>query len=150
MVEAWRTFHSGDVPPRLVRPTRTALRELSVRVDSREREKVRPASIDVSYATNDLELRYQPVVDIDLIRFELWARRTIVDASAGSIGGVRSDQVTLEWIRDRIALTMDPVTRTRIDTLVGGLGAAAADGDLGAARSVSVELHRVVNGVIAN
>ena len=74
--------------------------------------------IDAAYASNDLQLRYRPVTEVDTIRFELWVRRALVDAANGSVGGVRSDFVTLEWIRDRIAHTLDPVTLTRVDALV--------------------------------
>ena len=75
------------------------------------------------------------------MRFELWTRRALVDAIDGSLGGVRSDAVTLEWIRDRIAHTLDPVTLTRIDTLVGDLGTAVVDEDLGAAAQTARDLR---------
>ena len=67
-----------------------------------------------SYASNDLQLRYQPVTNIDLMRFELWVRRALVDATNHSLAGVRSDLVTLEWIRDRIAHTLTPLTLTQV------------------------------------
>ena len=149
MRDAWRTFSAGDVPPELVKPTSVALSALFARIDARERSADPLASIDVSYASNDLALRYEPVTEIDTIRFELWARRAIVDASVGSIGGVRSDQVTLEWIRDRIAHTLDPVTRTRIDTLVRDLGTAVVDGDLEVAHQTAIELRGVMSRVVS-
>src|SRR5262245_2928279 len=86
---------------RLVKPTRVALEGLIAQIASRDRSATRSASIDAAYASNDLQLRYRAVSDIDTMRFELWVRRALVDATAGSRGGVRSDVVTLEWIRDR-------------------------------------------------
>lgn len=146
MLDAWVAFSTGDVPPRLVKPTRVALDDLVAQIASRDRSGTHSASIDAAYASNDLQLRYRPVTEVDTMRFELWVRRALVDATAGSLGGVRSDVVTLEWIRDRIAHTLDPVTRTRIDALVGELGAAVVDGDLGAAADTA----RALRGVVAD
>ena len=64
---------------------------------------------------------------------------------SGSIDEVRSDFVTLEWIRDRIAHTLDPVTRTRMDTLLRDLGAAVGDDDAIAAAEVARELMQIVD-----
>jgi hypothetical protein len=122
-----------------------ALRNLVAQVASRDRSKARSASIDAAYASNDLQLRYRPVTEVDAMRFELWTRRALVDATDGSLGGVRSDAVTLEWIRDRIAHTLDPVTLTRIDALVGDLGTAVVDEDLGAAAQTARDLQVVLS-----
>ncbi len=148
MLAAWTTFRAGDVPPRLVQPTRVALRTLISEIASRHRSKSHLASIDAAYASNDLQLRYRPVTEIDTMRFELWVRRALVDATTGSLGGAHSDQVTLEWIRDRIAQTLDPVTLVRIDSLVGELGAAVFDQDLPAAVQAARDLREVTSGLI--
>ncbi len=149
MLDAWHAFHAaGDVPPRLVKPTRVALRSLIDTVASRRRSSSYLASIDAAYASNDLQLRYRPVTEVDTMRFELWARRALVDATRGSLGGTRSDVVTLEWIRDRIAHTLDPVTVVRLDTLVGELGGAVFDGDLGAAAQAARDLREVTSGLV--
>lgn len=147
IADSWKAFRAGGVPPRLVKPTRRALDELAARIASRDRLETRTASIDVSYASVNLSLRYRPVTEVDTIRFELWARRALVDALEGSQGGMRSDQVTLEWVRDRIAHTLDPVTRTRLDTLVGELGVAVVDRDLDAAARVSRALLELVSTI---
>ena len=148
MLDAWVTFSAGDVPPRLVKPTRVALEGLVTQIASRDRSATRSASIDAAYASNDLQLRYRSVTDIDTMRFELWVRRALVDATADSRGGVRSDVVTLEWIRDRIAHTLEPVPRTQIDALVGELGTAVIDSDLAAAADTARALREVVADLI--
>ncbi len=144
MLDAWEAFRAGDVPPRLVNPTRLELRKLVEQIASRDRTKTRAASIDASYASINLQLRYRPVTEVDTVRFELWARRALVHAIDGSLGGVRSDLVTLEWIRDRFVHTVDPVTRTRIDTLVRDLGTAVVDKDLTAAARTARNLGKVM------
>jgi hypothetical protein len=149
MLDAWQAFHAaGDVPPRLVKPTRVALRSLMEQVASRRRSDSYSASIDAAYASNDLQLRYRPVTEVDTMRFELWARRALVDATRGSLGGTRSDVVTLEWIRDRIAQTLDPVTVVRLDTLVGEQGGAVFDGDLAAAAQAARDLREVTSALV--
>jgi len=147
-VDAWNTFRGGDVPPRLVRPTRLALEALVAEIASRDRSEALAASIDVSYASTNLQLRYRPITEVDTIRFELWTRRALVHALDGSLGGVRSDLVTLEWIRDRFVHTVDPVTRTRIDTLVRDLGTAVVDHDLGAAADTARDLQELMAGIV--
>ncbi len=148
MVASWDDFRVGDVPPRLVKPTRVALQGLIAQIAGRDRSRTRSASTDVAYASNDLQLRYRAVTEVDTIRFELWVRRVLVDAAVGSVGGVRSDVVTLEWIRDRIARSLDPVTLTEIDALVGDLGTAVVDGDLAAAAEAARALREVVRGLV--
>ena len=147
MLDAWIAFRAGDVPPRLVRPTNVAWRNLTAQVEERRRSKTRDASIDVAYASNDLQLRYRPVIEVDTMRFDLWVRRALLDATAGSLGGTRSDVVTLEWLRDRIAQSLDPVTLVRLDTLVGEMGGAVVDGDLTAAAHAGRELREVMSGL---
>lgn len=148
MLDSWNAFRAGDVPARLVKPTRQALQELVAQIASRDTSKARAASIDASYASINLQLRYRPVTEVDTVRFELWARRAVVHAIGGSLGGVRSDLVTIEWIRDRFVHTVDPVTRTQIDTLVRDLGTAVVDDDLEAAADTARALRKVVGDLI--
>src|SRR6476661_1805871 len=101
MLDAWVEFRTGDVPPRLVEPTQDALQNLVVQVASHDRANAWAASVDAAYASNDLQLRYRSPAQIDTVRFDLWVRRALIDAMAGDRGGVRSDVVTLSWIRDR-------------------------------------------------
>jgi hypothetical protein len=148
MLDAWMAFRAGDVPPLLVKPTRVALRNLVGGIVSRDRSGTSSASIDAAYASNDLQLRYRPVAEVDTMRFELWVRRALVDATYGSLGGVRSDVVTLEWIRDRIAHTLDPVTLVRLDALVGELGTSVVDHNLGAAAESARALREVTSALV--
>ena len=145
MRDDWTDFRATGVPPRLVAPVDVALRDLVAKINSRDRSGTYSAAIAAGYASNDLELRYKPVAEVDTQRFRLWTRRALVAATDGSIDEVRSDFVTLEWIRDRIAHTLDPVTRTRMDTLLRDLGAAVGDDDAIAAAEVARELMQVVD-----
>ncbi len=145
MLDDWTDFRATGVPPRMVAPVEVALRDLIAKINSRDAVGTYSAAIDVAYASNDLELRYESVVEVDTQRFQLWTRRALIAATSGAIDEVRSAFVTMEWIRDRIAHTLDPVTRTRMDTLIRDLGAAVGDEDAGAAADIARELIQVVD-----
>lgn len=145
MFNNWREFRAGDVPPRLVKPTNVALRELVASIAARQRFNTRSTAIDAAYASNDLQLRYRSVIKTDLVRFQLWTWRALLHSTEGAIGGARSDVVTLEWIRDRVAQTLGPVKLTRIDTLVGELGVAVDDRNLKAAALTARQLGAVLD-----
>ena len=144
MQEDWAELRAGQLPPRLVEPTDVAISGLTAQIAARNRGEAHAASIAAAYAINDLKLRHRPAVKIDAMRFELWTRRALLDAQAGNVGHVRSDFVTLEWLRDRFAHVLKPVARTRLDTLVRDLGTAVGDEDLDAAAQIARELRKVV------
>ena len=141
---AWREQSTAGVPPRLAAPTRRALAELARAARSGRRRQVRHAALDLTQAALDLELRYRPPAAIDRARFELWARQVMVDARAGRLAAVSGDVATLEWIRDRIAHTLDPVTRTRLDTRLERLRGNVADREPAAAIGGARALLRIV------
>jgi len=144
LAAAWRAHRrAGGVPPRLVAPTTRAVGELRRRVSARDRGRARDAALDVTQAGLDLQLRFRPPAEIDRARFALWTQQTIVDAAAGKRAAVSGDVATLEWIRDRIARTLDSVAVTRLDTHLVELRANVADGRLGAAVRTARALHRL-------
>jgi hypothetical protein len=143
-VRAWRDYQRGEVPRRLGLEMDTALDALATAIEGRDQTRAGTATIDVAQSTTDLMLRDRPPVEIDLARFELWARQILVDASAGDLGGVTGDVATMEWIRDRIAASLDSVDRTRIDTQLLTLSESVADKDLGAASHAA---ERLLGGV---
>jgi hypothetical protein len=144
MALAWDAFAAGDVPPRLVRPTTRALSKLAARLSARDRLGTRGAAVDVASAGLDLQLRYRPVAEIDIARFGQWARRTIVHAKMGSLGSVRSDLATMEWIRDRFVPAVDVVDLTSIDAHLGSLRDGLIDRDLAAVTRTARSLRRLV------
>jgi hypothetical protein len=138
LARAWRRYRrSGEVPPRLAAPMRDALRAAG----SRDPRRARAGAIDVTHAALDLELRYRPRQEIDVARFRLWARRLELDAAARDLGAVRGDLAALEWIRDRIARGLDPVTVTRIDARLLALRSDVDDRSLRSARADSARLQ---------
>jgi hypothetical protein len=145
--DAWDDYRHGEVPPRLAKEMNTALDALAAAVNARDQAQAGTAAIDVAQSALDLELRYRPPGEIDLARFELWARQILVDAVAGNLGGVTGDVATMEWIRDRFAAGLDSADRTRIDTHLLALSESVADQDLAAARSEAASLSDTLAGI---
>jgi hypothetical protein len=144
---AWDRYRAGEVPPRLIPPMQRALDQLAAAVADRDRKRAGTAAIDVAQATLDIELRHRPPTEIDLARFELWARQALVDAGADDPAGVAGDLATLEWVRDRFHRTLEPTDLTRIDTHLHALRDAVVDEDLGAAADEAASLRDTLAGM---
>ena len=115
--------------------------EALARRSTRDQAEAGTAAIDVAQSALDLELRYRPPAEIDLARFELWARQILVDASASDMGGITGDVATLEWIRDRFTHMLDPADVTRINAHLLELQGSVADKDPAAAREEAASLE---------
>jgi hypothetical protein len=137
----------GKVPPRLKPPVNVAVEALTRAAHARDARKAETAAIDVGQAVLDIELRYRPPAEIDLARFDLWARQLIVDAKANSLGGVNGDVASLEWTRDRLAASLEPADLTRFNTMLLTIREKVVDEALGAASARAARLRQIVAGV---
>ena len=128
---AWDAYsNGGDVPPRLRPPMTSAIAGLGKAVKARDEHEAASAAIDVAQAALDLELRYRTPDQIDLRRFELWARQTVVDTAVKELGAVSGDVACLEWTRDRIADRLAPADFSQINSELLALREAEVDTDL--------------------
>ncbi len=139
---AWDRYQQGEVPPRLAAEMDRALKTLGAAIGAHDRGRAGTAAIDVAQSTLDLELRYRPPAEIDLARFELWARQVLVHGAAGDMGGVNGDVATLDWVRDRFAHTIEPADITRINAHLEVLREAVVDVDRQAAVDEAPRLLR--------
>jgi hypothetical protein len=124
---AWRAHRTSNLPPRLVAPMNRAIARLPSRA----------AALQVAQAALDLQLQYRPPATIDRERLALWARQAVLDSTRRAAGAVNGDVTTMEWIRDRIANTVDPVTLVRFDRRLTQLRAQVTDGRLRAAARIA-------------
>jgi hypothetical protein len=113
MLSTWTTLRAGGAPERLGTQMSHALHTLATAVGAHNSQAVEQAALEVADASLDLQLRYRPAVQINLARFQLWARRLLVDAAANNAAAVHGDVTTLAWIRDRISL--DSADRNDLD-----------------------------------
>src|SRR4029453_1432504 len=66
-------------------------------VGGRNRQQASQAALAVVDASLDLQLRDRPVAEINLARFELWARQLFVDSAARTAAGGHGGVPTLAW-----------------------------------------------------
>jgi hypothetical protein len=144
---AWDAFRAGEVPPRLATEVSRALDDLTRAVEAHDQAQAGTAAIDVAQSTLDLLLRYRSPAEIDLARFELWARQILVDGAARQPAGVAGDVATLEWIRDRFSYILESADLTRIDTALLALRASVSDEDLAAAAAAAEGLRTTLAGI---
>jgi hypothetical protein len=144
---AWATYRTGGVP-RLVEPRMTAAFEtLNRAVAARDVRRSSQAAIEVARLGLDLQLRYRPVAEVDLARFDLWAAQVVVDASSRDIAGVNGDAFTLVYIRDRILQSVDATNLGRLNTQLLALQLAAVDEDFRAAIAAATQLREIVAAI---
>jgi hypothetical protein len=137
----WDAYSNGsDVPPRLRPPMTSAIVGLGKAVTARDEHEAASAAIDVAQAALDLELRYWTPDQIDLRRFELWARQTVVDTAAKQLGAVSGDVACLEWTRDRIADRLAPADFSQINSELLALREAEVDKDLAKVREAAARV----------
>jgi hypothetical protein len=141
---AWDAYRSGDVPKLLVRQMSRDLGALERAVAARNPAAAHQAALRVAQNDLDLQLRFQPLVRIDLGRLRLWARQVLVDAADSNAGAVAGDVAALELIRDRVRHTLDPAPAVRVDGLLRDLRAAADGKDLAAAAKAAPALLRTL------
>ena len=142
MRTAWDAYQrAGDVPSRLGAPMNEGLNALTGAIDARDPAETGQAAHAAAIASLDLQLRYQSPAETDLARFDVWARRVLVDAAADDPAGVTGDLATLEWIRDRFADNLEGVDLTRIDAHLEALRTTVDDKDLAAATDEAEHLR---------
>ena len=78
-----------------------AVGDLVSSVDARDPAAATRAAMAVAQSGTDLQLRYRPVVEVDLIRFDLWLAQLVIDAAGGDKAAVNGDSFTLDYLRDR-------------------------------------------------
>ncbi len=130
LTEVWTTYEGEATPTLLADEMAVAIDAATAAVTERDSAAAGTAAIDVAQSALDLRLRYRPQAEIDLGRFDLWARQILVDAAAGDVGGVRGDVTTMEWVRDRFADTLEPADLVELDVHLLELRQLVNDGDL--------------------
>jgi len=147
MTTAWADAALGNVP-RLIEPLLAdALDALGKAVNDHDAEAARQAAINVAQWSLDLQLRYRPVTEVDIGRFDLWLAQLQLDAEAEDAGGVSGDLLTLDYIRDRILRGMEASTAAELNLAVEELQTAVTDADFGAASEIAQGLRDLVAGL---
>jgi hypothetical protein len=140
MRASWRSLLRAGQPRLIAAGLDKALGRLTAAVRGRRPRRALSAALDVQQLGLDLQLRYRPRGAVDRDRMEWWCQRLRVDARARDRAAVRGDATTLGWIQERIADTLTPEQRQRIDRQLGRLQARADNGRSAAAADHAARL----------
>lgn len=132
MRAAWGALRAG-APPLVSARLAAALDRMSAAVRTRRERVALASALDLQESALDLELRHRPAGAVDRDRLELWCQRLRVDARARARRAVRSDALTLGWIRDRIASGLTAEERQSLDVRLVRVEVAAGDGRMAVA-----------------
>lgn len=150
-LQAARAALGAGIVPSLIAPLLdAALQELAGAVQARKAARARNASIEVARLAFDVQLRYRPVIEVDLARADLWAAQILVDAAAGDAAGVSADVFALDYIRDRLGTALGAAVTTSLNVPLGELQSAILDGDMDAAVQAATALRAVLAGLPAS
>jgi hypothetical protein len=147
MNAAWKTLRAGKLPPMIAARLSEDMAALTRSVDAHKPARTSQKAIDVAQSVLDLELRYRPSAEIDAARFNLWTQQLRVDAAAKDLGGVTGDVAVLEWMRDRIAHTLQAGGRSEINSRLRTLRAATDARNLPAAADHAARLGARLRGI---
>jgi hypothetical protein len=147
LAEAWDTFRGGEVP-RLIEPAMTTmLGTLTDAVEAQDQAETQRAAIQVARLGYDLQLRYRPVVEVDLERLDLWAVELMVDAEANDTAAVGADHFALDYIRDRVVHALSTADRTAVNEAVNAIQVAVVDQDINAAVEAAGQLREALTTI---
>jgi hypothetical protein len=148
MNAAWKTLSADSPPPMIAARLSEVLAALTRSIEAHKPARTAQKAIDVTQSVLDLELRYRPPAEIDAARFYLWTQQLRVHAAAKDLAGVTGDVAVLEWIRDRIAHTLDAADRSEVDSRLRALRATTDARNLPAAADHAARLGARLRGFI--
>jgi hypothetical protein len=145
----WRGYRAQGAAPLLLGPLMTeAIAALTVEVRARDREEARQAAVEVARQGLDLQVRHEPLREVDLDRFEVFTRQLAVDAAAEEAGGARGTAVILGLILDRVEGAGEPSGESRVRRLrrtIEEVLAAIDRGDFTAVARGAQRLDRILD-----
>jgi hypothetical protein len=147
MLLAWTHTDAADVP-HLVLPILTeALDRMAGAVEAEDADEAAQAAIDVGQSAFDLQLRYRPVTEVDIARFDLWLMQLQLDAAADDPGAVNGDELALDYVRERFVHGLADDTAAQLNLGMEDLHVAIGEGDLAEASEIAGQMREQVEGL---
>jgi hypothetical protein len=141
---AWDAYRGSDVP-RLVEPWMDrAVARLAKAVEARDPGRAQHEAIEVARSAFDLQLRFRPVIEVDLARMDLWAAQLLIDHRANDDAGVAADAFALDYVRDRVRHALDDATLAQVNTELGEIQIAVVDEEPAVAAQQAAALRRTL------
>ena len=131
----WKELRAIPYPPLVIDAMNGALTALTTAVRKEDIAASSQAAVEAAQSALDLELLYRKNVEAD--RFHLHAQQLRVHAAADDMAGVSGEVAVLEWIRDRLASTLDETRLADLDVGLSALREAASAGNVQAAADLA-------------
>ncbi len=144
MKERWKDLGATPFPPGVINEMEVALDELTSAVEEQEIAETAQAAVNVAQAALDLELLYRSNVEID--RFHLHSQQLRIHAAAHDDAGVYGEVAVLEWLRDRIAGSLDGARLSDLNTGLGAVRQAASAENLEVAADLAARVAAQLRG----
>jgi hypothetical protein len=145
---AWNGY-DGQVPVLLEPLLAEATAALSDAVGAEDAIATGHAAIELARLGLDLQLRHRPVAEVDLARLGLWADELALDAGEEDEAAVDGDLFALDYVRERVAHTLDAEQRSAMNLVLEELQELDADGDFEAIADTAAELRNLVEEIAA-
>ena len=138
---AWEAVRVKGIPPRMDSQMRVDIDALSSAAGGQDWEALHSAALRVAQNDLDLRLLYEPVVDVDLARLQLWTRQLPIDVADGDLGLVLANVAALERVWERTKHSIEPTAP--MDAALQEL--QKASDDMEAVERATVALHQAVS-----
>ena len=140
---AWEALRATRIPPQMDSQMRVDIEALNGAIGEQDWEAVHSAALRIAQNESDLRLLYEPVIDVDLARLQLWTRRFPIDVADGDLGLVLANVAALERVWERTKHSVEPTAP--MDAALQELHKAADD--MAAVERATVALNEAVGGL---
>jgi hypothetical protein len=142
---AWEALQAKGIPPRMASQMQFDVDALNAAIGGQDWEAVQSAALRIAQNELDLRLLYEPVIDVDLARLQLWTRQLPVDVAADDPGLVLADVAALERVWERTKQGVEPTAP--VDTAIGQVRQAADAENLAAVDPAAAALSEVISAM---
>lgn len=145
LTTSWEAVRATGIPAQMDTQMQADIDALNGALGEQNAAAAQSAALRIAQNELDLRLLYQPVIDVDLARLELWTRQLPLDVAAGDEGLVLANVAALERVWERTRHGVDPVAP--VDTALKDLRKGADAEDLAAVGHAAEVLNRAVGGL---
>jgi hypothetical protein len=135
---AWDKVRAKGIPPQMESQMRAD-------IDALRSEDVHSAALRIAQNELDLRLLYEPVIEVDVARLQLWARQLPVDVADGDAGLVLANLTALDRVWERTKHGVEPTAP--VDAALQELHKAADTEDLAAVDRAAAALSQAISAL---
>jgi hypothetical protein len=140
---SWDTARTKGIPPQMDSQMRVDIDALNAAIGDGDWEAVHSAALRIAQNELDLRLLYEPIIDVDLARLQLWTRQLPVDVADDDTGLVLANVAALDRVWERTKHGVEPTAP--VDTALQEL--RKADEDMAAVDRAAAALNQAVEGL---